>query len=317
MNYSRFLHARLGGATLEASMDAMLNWKGGGGKQTSTTTSTPVQSAQYSNLLNKSDAWLSGGGFDKNYGGSAGFDPVADFTSGQTSGVQGMQQTGASLADIYNGLGGDSISRFLGGYDPEKTGLKAAQGAAAEQAMFDFETGQMGNIRQGATDAGQYGSTRAGIAEGLARGRLAQGIANTNAQMAYQDQQSYNQNQLNALGNLSAITKGLASGSGLQYDAGNLEQQQQQKEILGQLDKWAYENNADLNDLLAYKQLITGDMGGTNTSVSKSSGGGGGSGLGAALGSIGGFALGNMIAPGVGGMVGMNAGSSLGAGILG
>jgi hypothetical protein len=186
---------------------------------------------------------------------------------------------------------------------------------AAEQATFDFETGQMGNIRQGATDAGQFGSSRAGIAEGLARGRLAQGIAANNAQMAYQDQQSYNQNQLNALGNLSSITKGLASGSGLQYDAGALEQQQQQKEIQGQLDKWAYENNVDANTLLAYKQLISGDMGGTTFSKTKSPGGG--SGLGSALGAVGGFALGNMVAPGVGGMVGMNAGQSLGAGILG
>lgn len=316
MNYSRFLHARIGGATLEASMDAMWLWKGKGSKQTTTANTVHKQDAQYGNLLSKSDQWLNSGGFDKNYGGSEGFDPVADFSSSQTQGTQGMQQTGASLADLYNGLGSESVSRYLGAYDPNKTGLKAAQAAAAEQAMFDFETGQMGNIRQGATDAGQYGSSRAGIAEGLARSRLAQGIASNNAQMAYQDQQSYNQNQLNALGNLSAITKGLASGSGLQYDAGALDQQQQQKEIQGQLDKWAYENNVDANTLLAYKQLISGDMGGTSTSVSKTSGGGG-SGLGSALGSIGGFALGNMIAPGVGGMVGMSAGGSLGAGILG
>ena len=63
------------------------------------------------------------------------------------------------------------------------------------------------------------------------------------------------------LGNLSSITKGLNSGAGLQYDAGTLEQQQQQNEINGQLQKWMYENNASLNDLLAYKQLISGDMG--------------------------------------------------------
>lgn len=316
MNLSRFLEATRGGCTLEAAMDAQVLWKGGSQKSTTTTNTVHKQDPQYNTLLTGSDKWLNEGGFDKNYGGSEGFDPVADFTGGQSSGVSGMQQTGANLSDIYNGLGSDSVTRYLGAYDPSKTGLNDAMSAAAEQATFDFETGQMGNIRQGASDAGQYGSTRAGIAEGLARGRLAQGIAANNAQMAYQDQQSYNQNQLNALGNLSAITKGLASGSGLQYDAGALEQQQQQKEIQGQLDKWAYENNVDANTLLAYKQLISGDMGGTSTSVSKTPGGGG-SGLGSALGAVGGFALGNMIAPGVGGMVGMQAGGSLGAGILG
>lgn len=312
MNLSRFLEATRGGCTLESAMDAQVFWKGGSQKSTSTT--KHKQDPQYGTLLGKSDEWLNSGGFDKNYGGSENFDSVANFTGGQTSGVAGMQQTGANLSDIYNGLGSDSITRYLGAYDPSKTGLNDAMSAAAEQATFDFETGQMGNIRQGATDAGQFGSSRAGIAEGLARGRLAQGIAANNAQMAYQDQQSYNQNQLNALGNLSAITKGLASGSGLQYDAGALEQAQQQKEIQGQLDKWAYENNVDANTLLAYKQLISGDMGGKTTTKSS---GGGGSGIGSALGSIGGFALGNMIAPGIGGIVGMQAGGGLGAGILG
>ena len=313
MNYSRFLHARLGGATLEAAMESQVFWKDKGGKQTSTTTSTPMQDAQYKNLLGKSDSWLNGGGFDKNYGGSADFDPIADFTGSQTSGIQGMQNTGANLSDIYNGVGIDSIGNFLGGYDPEKTGLNKAMAAANEQSQFDFETGQMGNIRQGATDAGQFGSTRAGIAEGLARGRLAQGQNATNAQMAYQDQQAYNNNQLNALSNLTSITKGLSSGSGLEYDAGALDQNQQQKEIAGELEKWGYANNVNLNDLLAYKQLISGDMGGTSTSVSKTSGGGNG-----ALGAIGGLAgtAAGLYFSGGNPMIAQAAGSA-GAGILG
>lgn len=308
MNFSRFVHARIGGATIEAIMDQMVYWKGGSSK--STTTSTPHQQKQYDTLLSKSDQWLNAGGFDDNYGGSAGFDPVADMTSGQQSGIQGMTTTGQNLQDIYGTQGLKSLDTYLGAYDPNATGLRDAQAAAAEQAQFDFETGQMGNIRQGAVDAGQFGSSRAGIAEGLARGRLAQGIAANNANMQLQDQQQFNQNRLNTLNNLSAITKGLSSGSGLQYDAGALDQQQQQKEILGQLDKWAYENNASANDLLAYKQLVSGEMGGTSVSKTPKSGG---SGLGSALGSIGGFALGNMVMPGVGGAMG----AQLGAGILG
>lgn len=292
---------------------------GGGSKkqkQTSTTVSTPNQQNQYNNLLGAADQWLSSGGFDRNYGGSPDFNPVAGFSPGQSQGIPGMVDTGQNLSQIYNGLGTDSLTNFLGAYDPEKTGLNAAIGAANEQMMFDFDTGQAGQIRQGASDAGQYGSTRHGIAEGLARSRLNQIMANNASQMAYQDQQAYNQNQLNTLNNLTSITKGLASGSGLQYDAGALDQQQRQKEILGQLDKWAYENNVDANTLLAYKQLITGDMGGTNVTNSVSSGGGGGGGLGYALGSIGGFALGNMFSPGFGGLAGAQAGGTLGAGIL-
>lgn len=315
MNLSRWLEATRGGATPEAAMESQVFWKSGGNKSTSTSTSTPMQTAQNKTLLAGADKWL-GTGFDKNYGGSENFDSAANLTQSQQAGISGMQGTGATLSDIYNGLGTSSVSDYLGPYDPNKTGLTSALKAANEQSQFDFETGQMGNIRQGATEAGQFGSSRAGIAEGLARGRLAQGQAATAADMAYRDQQNFNTNRLNTLNNLTGITKGLSSGSGLQYDAGALDQQQQQKEIQSQLEQWGYENNVNLNDLLAYKQLISGDMGGTNTTVNKSSGGGG-SGLGSALGAVGGFALGNMIAPGVGGMVGAQAGGQLGAGILG
>lgn len=313
MNLSRWLEATRGGATLESAMESQVFWKGGK-KTTSTSTSTPVQDAQNKTLLAGADKWLTTG-FDKNYGGSATFDPTADLTQSQQSGITGMQGTGSTLSDIYNGLGTSSVSDYLGAYDPNKTGLTKAIGDANEQSQYDFETGQMGNIRQGATDAGQFGSSRAGIAEGLARGQLARTQSTNAANLAYQDQQAYNTNRLNTLNNLTGITKGLSSGSGLEYDAGALDQQQQQKEIQGQLEKWGYENNVNLNDLLAYKQLISGDMGGTNTTVQK--GAGGGSGLGSALGSVGGFALGNYLAPGVGGQVGAQAGGQLGAGILG
>lgn len=285
---------------------------GGNKSQKSTSTSTPFQSAQFGKLLSSADQWLSGGGFQDQYAG--GRDIVADFTPEQQAGLASMGQTGATLSDIYNGAGTSSLSSFLGEYDPAKTGLKAAQGAAAEQAMFDFETGQIGNIRQGAQNAGQFGSTRAGIAEGLARGRLAQGIAANNANMALADQQNFRSQQLQTLGNLTGITKGLSSGGGLQFDTGGLAQQQQQKEIQGDLQKWAYENNVDLNELLAYKELISGDMGGTNTQKTK---GGGGGGLGAALGTLGGAALGGMFGGVPGATLGANLGGSTGAGILG
>lgn len=261
--------------------------KDDGGEQETTT--TPYQKDQYDKLLGKSDAWLKGGGFDKYYGGSSNFDPVANLTGGQRQSILDMDATAKNLSSIYNGAGTQSLQRFLGEYDPNKTGLAAAQSAAAEQAQFDFETGQMGNIRQGAVNAGQYGSSRAGIAEGLARGRLAQGIAANNAQMAYQDQQAYNQNQMNALANLSQISQGLNSGNTMKWDASALIQGQQQNEIAGQLQKWAYENNVDLNNLLAYKNLISGDMGGTSTME----GGGGGGGFMGLLGQVGGMAAGS------------------------
>lgn len=290
----------------------MYKHKGGSSKQTSTSTSKPYQQENYDKLLSGADSFLEGGGFDKNYGGVEGFDPIADFTPEQLAAIKGMSGTGNALSDIYNGLGMESLQDSLGAYDPSKTGLNDALANMYEQSNFDFDTNQAGQIRQGATNAGQFGSSRAGIAEGLARARLGQSQTNAASQLALQDQQNWNTQRQNTLNNLSAISKGLGSGNTMLYDSGALQQGQNQQEISGALQKWAYENNVDVNDLLAYQQLISGDMGGTNTTVSKGSGGGGG-GWGTALGSLGGAGLGFM----VGGPTGAMAGSQVGGGIGG
>jgi hypothetical protein len=291
------------------------HFKGGGSqKQSSTSTSTPHQQEEYDKLLGGATDWLDSGGFDKNYGGSSDFDPVANFTPEQLAAIKGMTGTGQGLSDIYNGLGMESLMDSLGTYDPSKTGLNDALANMYEQSNFDFDTNQAGQIRQGATNAGQFGSSRAGIAEGLARSRLGQSQTNAASQMALQDQQRFNDNRTNTLNNLSAISKGLNSGNTTIYDSGALQQGQNQAEIKGALEKWAYENNVDLNDLAAYKALISGDMGGTTQTTSKGSGGGS-SGLGA-LGSLGGAALGFMVGGPMGAMTGSQVGGGVG-GLLG
>ena len=269
----------------------------GGSKQKSESTVTPVQSADFNRLLSGAGSWLSQGGFDKDYGGGADFNGVAGMTQGQQAGIQGSQGVGQNLQGMYAQMGGQSLGNYFGAYDPNKTGLNEAMGAVNNQMDWNYNTNTAQTIRDGATGAGQYGSTRQGVAEGIAQSQLSQQKINANSQMAFQDQQQFNQNQLGMLGNLSSITKGLSSGAGLQYDAGSLEQQQEQNEINGQLQKWMYENNASLNDLLAYKQLISGDMGGTSKGESKGGGGSGGMG---ALASFGGSALGSYMGGGMG-----------------
>lgn len=284
---------------------------GGNKGSKSTSTSTPHQQAQYNRLLGAADKWLNTGGFDPVYAG--GMDTVADLTPEQQAALGSKAALGGELGSIYGTGGVESLQNFLGGYDPSKTGLSAAIDAANQRLDWNYGTTVAPTIRQGATGAGQYGSTRHGVAEGIAQANLGTAKANAAADLAYRDQQAFNQNQLSALQNLSAISKGLGSGTDMQYNAGALQQKQNQLEIQGQLDKWAYENNVDLNTLLAYKQLVSGDMGGVTTS--KTSGGGGG-GFGSALGAIGGAALGGMF----GGVGGASFGSSLGGqvgGLLG
>lgn len=278
-------------------------------KTNSTQTSTPYQQEQYGTLLDAADAWLNGGGFDQTYAG--GMDTVADLTGNQQAGLAGQAGLGTNLSSLFGGAGMSALSDYLGAYDPNKTGLSSAIQAANDASNFNFETQVNPQIRQGATGAGQYGGSRHGIAEGLARGQLADSQQRTAAQMAYQDQQQFNVNRTNILNNLGSIASGLNAGNDLQYQSGQLEQTQAQNEIQGALDKWAYENNIDVDTLNAYKSLITGDMGGTVVTNSKTKESGGSGGLGA-LASIAGSALGTMFAPGLGTAVGSRLGSMVG-----
>lgn len=291
---------------------------GGGSKQSTTTkgtqTSTPYQQDAYGNLLQGADSWMNSGGYDKTY--AQGHDTVADLTEAQKLGLAGSQQTAGELSKLYSTSGQSALSDYLGPYDPTKTGLTGAIDAMNNQSNFNFETQINPQIRQGAQGAGQYGSSRHGIAEGLARSQLSQQQLNASQTMAFQDQQNFNQNRTNMLNNLGNITKGLNSASGLMYDSGQLEQQQEQNEIAGLLEKWSYENGIALKDLQAYQSLIQGDMGGTVTSNSQTNAksDGGGSSPWGTIGMIGGAMLGSMAGPGgtmAGAQLGSMAGSSL------
>lgn len=311
MNFQRFQQLlRLGVNPQVADVESNL-WKGGE-KQKSESTSTPYQQKDYDTLLGKSNEWLDGGGFDKNYGGVEGFDSVANLNAGQQSGLAGSQNTGQAAQSIYNQQGLQSLGNYFGSYDPNKTGLTGAIQASNNQMDWNYGTQVAPQIRQGATDAGQFGSTRHGVAEGIAQSQLSQQKMNSASTMAFQDQQAYNQNQLGVLNNLSSITKGLNSGNGLQYDAGTLQQGQDQAEINGQLQQWAYENNVSLNDLLAYKSLISGDMGGVTNS--EGTGGGGGSALGT-IATVGGAIVGGMYGGPAGAAAGASVGGAVGNGL--
>jgi hypothetical protein len=126
------------------------------------------------------------------------------------------------------------------------------------------------------------------------------------------DAQAWNAQRQNTLNNLGAIGQGLNQGNQQQMNAGNIYQGQAQQQIEGQKAAWDYKNNQAMNGLLAYKQAISGGMGGVTkqNSVAENSGGGGG--LGAAIGAIGGAYLGSLAGqPQLGAQLGSQVGGSL------
>lgn len=302
MIFPRYMEALRGGATLEAAMDFQYFWKGGG-SQTQSTSIPKFQQDAMKNLYSQADNIQ----FDDNYGGSAGFNPVAGMTPEQQAALGSISGTGTNLQGVYDNQGVGALKDALGTYDPNKTGLNGAIDAVNSRLNWDYDTNVAGNIRQGAQDSGQYGSTRHGVAEGIARSQLSQQKMDAANSLAFQDQQNFN-NQRNAmLQNLGQVTSGMTSGSGAVYDAGALKQKQQQAEIQGQLEKWAYENNVDAEELKLYMQAVNGS--GSAGSTTTTSGGGPSKGQSALAGAAGGASAGFM----VGGPMGAGIGAGVGA----
>lgn len=147
--------------------------------------------------------------------------------------------------------------------------LQAAINAATAPAIRAFQdpNGPLSQTRQAFTDAGQFGGTRQGLAEGVAADRLQQNILGTGQLMAQQAYQS----------GLDASAKGLALAPQLQglnlapattLDAAGQETRQlQQQNIDDMLQRWNFNQNAPDVNLKNYQQLLAGNFGGQSTST--------------------------------------------------
>lgn len=172
---------------------------GGGGGGGSTTTVTQSLSPEQQQLLGQATPIFSA--FLQNppqlFPGSsiAGFNPLQQ--AGQAGAVQAAAGPATELAQTGQGL-----QNFLSGpvlYPETNPALAAATQAAIRPIAQQFTQSVLPNIRSGFQNAGQYGSSRQGIAEGLAsQGFLdAAGGAAANLQnQAYQ-------------GGLEALSRGL------------------------------------------------------------------------------------------------------------
>ena len=213
----------------------------------------------------------------------------ADSWLNQAQGGSNPNYTG-QMGDILGQMGNQYMGVLTGASD--QTALNNALQSQAAQATQSFDRNIMPGLTQSANAAGQSGGSRAGIAEGIARGDLASSIANNQAQTINQFQQQEQANKM-------AAAQGMSGLFGQ----------------VGQLQSNAQANTPEairLKQLLAYQQMISGNMGGTTNSTGTSTStpqqeeGGG---LLGTIGTIGGGV--------VGGMFGGPAGAAAGAGIGG
>lgn len=162
--------------------------------------------------------------------------------------------------------------------------------AATQQGMRTYNEQFMPQLNANAAASGNMGSSRAGIAQGIAQRGIAENAMNVGANAV---NNLFNQGnlmntananlQLNTLGqNLGAANAmagmGLA-GAGLQAQAdqltqsglntnlaaGDIMQQDSQNQINADMDEYNYNANADMNFLKNYLAMIQGNYGGTGS----------------------------------------------------
>jgi hypothetical protein len=266
---------------------------GGDHESSSSQTFTPAQKEQFDLLLGRAGDIFQGGGFfaADPFGG---IDPIAGRTSDQ-------QQL---LSDLIGGTGGISrtglgaLQSGLGPYDPNNPALTAAIDAASGDVTRNLQRNILPAVGGAAVNAGAFGGSRQGIAEGLAMSDANQQISDMATNMRLADMQGFQDRQQSLLSNLGGITQGVV-GAGL--GAGDIERSDRQAEIDVELERFARESGLELANLQAFRDLIMGNMGGTTTGTQTTPGGGLGGLLGAAIG--GGF----------GGLEGATLGSKIGS----
>lgn len=160
---------------------------------------------------------------------------------------QGADYTQSMLRNLES-AGGAYQQMMSGGYDEQA--LQNAMSANAQASTQAFERNVMPTISSQANMAGGAAGSRRGIAEGIAAGDLASSIQQQNAQMIWNAEQQAAQRKV-------AGAQGMQSLFGQYMGMQNLANQQA---------------NLPMQSLLAYKQLISGNMGGTESTTSTQTG---------------------------------------------
>ena len=287
---------------------------GGGGTQQSSTTVQQQLSPEQRNLISAVTPQLLD--FAKNPPTDYSGEKVAALTPEQ---LQAQTMALGAAAGPAQQIADRALqtSDFLSGpnmYASSNPYLQSAIQAAITPQIQSFQDVTMPAIRAAATNSGQFGGSRQGIAEGIASRGLTQSIANTGATMANANYQAAQDATVKALG-LAPQTQALSlTPSTIYSGVGAQNQAQQQALINEEVQRYI---NSQMLPYLAAKDvagIAFGMPGGSSTATSIGPAASSGasplmSGLG---GAASGAALGSMIMPGWGTAIGGGAGLLMG-----
>lgn len=205
---------------------------------------------------------------------------TAGFTPEQTQSQNQMLQAASRMSSMLPGLQNASSTQ-LNAYDLDNNDYfqKAIQ-AAIQPVVQNFNRSVIPGQELNAIANSGYGSSRHGIAEGIARSDLNQQLLNTTSTMANQAYQQGMDTSQKAAAMMPQIFASMLTPSATVGEVGSQKQNMQQKLIQDQLTRWNFQNTNEMDSLQQYANLLRGtaSLGGTQTSnvapQSSSSGGG-------------------------------------------
>lgn len=200
---------------------------------------------------------------------------VAPVNSTQQTGQSFLTGEAARQANINETQVTPGLETMLNAYKVQNNPVVADYAKAAidpiQQALMKTV---LPGIRSGSVMSGTLGGSRQALAEGSAIGNATREMGNTTAGI-YNN--AYNQG-------MASLAQGLQMSPALQQSGympgqvvsavGDVQQQQQQKQIDAAMQKWAYEQALPYQKLVEFSNLINGQYGGQGSSEVKAEGSG-------------------------------------------
>jgi len=279
---------------------------GGGQPKPTTTTTTHQLSPEQQEIVNLAMPGVRdfAASVPQRYQGQtvAGFDPSQTAGQNMALGAAGTQNNiGATAANAHNQV-------LTNLWDPSAAPVQNAVAAATRPIMQTLTEDALPAIRGGYT-GDNFGSSRQGIAEGLAMGKASQAVGDTSARLIGDLYKTNVDASLKALGLTPSIQSAQTAGAVTTSGVGDVRQSMAQNLLNQNVAGYNYDQMAPFLQAQELMSLVAGIPGGTTTSVGTGpstnpvSQGLGGAAAGASLGSA--------IMPGVGTGVGAGIGALL------
>jgi hypothetical protein len=201
---------------------------------------------------------------------TAGFNPTQEAAQEMAltaAGDQAGAARGAGGAHAFwtGGAGGGGAADL---FDPTTNPYmqRAIEGAIrpAEQALT---RSALPAVRSGAGETGQYGSTRQGIAEGIAMGDFGRSALDTGAKITTDLTKAFADNQLRAMGLTGEIQDAFTRPAITTGTVGDVRQQQEQALLDEQLRNFQFDQYAPFLQSQEILQLMAGLPGGSTVST--------------------------------------------------